>query len=222
MGQRQSSERRRLARRAGGGSAGGIGGRLALAAALLAGTGGGARGQHPTPAVHIVATGGTIASTADDTLLTGESLVRAVPALRGVADIRVEQFVNVGSSQITPAHWLGLAQRIGALFAQDSGLAGIVVTHGTDTMEETAYFLDLTVSDPRPVVVTGSMRPADAVGADGPANLLNAVRVAAAQTSRGRGTLVLMNDEVFAARDVTKAHTSRLDAFRAMGAAYSA
>jgi L-asparaginase type II len=88
-----------------------------------------------------------------------------------------------------------------------------VVTHGTDTMEETAYFLDLTIADPRPVVVTGAMRPSDGIGIDGPANLRDAVRVAASPAARDRGTMVVMNDEIFAARDVTKSNTVRPDAF---------
>jgi L-asparaginase/Glu-tRNA(Gln) amidotransferase subunit D len=116
---------------------------------------------------------------------------------------------------MTPTIWLNLSRAISDTLRARPDLAGVVVTHGTDTMEETAYFLDLTVGDPRPVVVTGAMRPADGIGIDGPANLYNAVRVAAAGTARDRGTMIVMNDEIFAARDATKANAVRPNAFSA-------
>jgi L-asparaginase type II len=140
--------------------------------------------------------------------------VEAVPELAAVASITVEQFSNVGSSQIMPAHWLSLSRRINALFQERPGLAGVVVTHGTDTLEETALFLHMTVGDQRPVVVTGAMRPPTVVAPEGPANLRAAVLAAVTPGSRGRGTLVAMNDELFSAGDVAKLHTSRLDAFQ--------
>lgn len=166
------------------------------------------------PRVHVIATGGTIAGQAEGGQLTGAQLVAAVPALADVARLDVEEFSRVGSSAITPDHWLRLSRRINALFRADPGLAGIVVTHGTDTMEETAYFLHLTVDDPRPVVMVGSMRNASAVSADGPANLLSGVRVAAATASAGRGVLVVLNDEIQSARDVRKTDNNRVDTFR--------
>jgi L-asparaginase len=174
----------------------------------------------PRPRVHVIATGGTIGATGDyyggrPTRLTADQLVRGVPALARVATVTAEQFYNLPSSSIGPAQWLALSRRIDDVFRADPALAGIVVTHGTDTMEETAYFLDLTVGDSRPVVVTGAMRPADAAGADGPANLYNAVRTASVSTARSRGTMVLMNDRIFAARTVTKLNTTRVDAFQA-------
>lgn len=164
------------------------------------------------PRVHVIATGGTIASDPEGGL-SGEALVAALPGLDTLASVSVEEFARVGSSQITPDHWVRLARRIGALFEEDPELSGVVVTHGTDTMEETAFFLHLTVADPRPVVVTGAMRPPRTAGADGPANLRNAVRVAADPAAAGRGTLVLMNDEIHAAAAVTKTNTTRVDAF---------
>jgi L-asparaginase type II len=191
---------------------------LACAALLLAAT---AHAQQPAarPRVHLVATGGTIASTnyyaADQGKVGVEQLLKAVPALDTVAAISAQQFANVGSSAITPAMWLALSRGIADTLRAHPDLAGVVVTHGTDTMEETAYFLDLTVADPRPVVVTGAMRPADGVGIDGPANLLNAVRVAVSPAARGRGAMILMNDEILAARDATKTNTVRPDAFAA-------
>lgn len=173
--------------------------------------------QRARPQVHIVATGGTIASTnyynAKEPSVGVDQLLRAVPALDTVATISAQQFSNVGSSSVTMAMWLGLSRTITDTLRARRALAGIVVTHGTDTMEETAYFLDLTVADPRPIVLTGAMRPADGVGIDGPANLLNAMRIAVSPAARGRGTMVSMNDEIFAARDVTKANTARPNAF---------
>lgn len=167
----------------------------------------------PLPEVHILATGGTIASRAGAGPLSVEQLVEGVPGIDGLARITVEQFANVGSSQITPEHWLGISRRITEVLGERPDLAGIVVTHGTDTLEETALFLHLTVADPRPVVVTGAMRPPSAVAPEGPANLRAAVALAALPEARGRGTLVVMNDEIFSAGDVAKVHTSRLDAF---------
>ncbi|MCA9738331.1 MAG: asparaginase, partial [Gemmatimonadetes bacterium] len=130
--------------------------------------------QTARPPVVILTTGGTIASRSDAPMASGDSLVGAVPALLDHAQVTVEEFSRVGSSQITPAHWLALAQRINGLFSERPDLAGIVITHGTDTMDETAFFLNLTVRDERPVVITGSMRSATEISADGPANLLNA------------------------------------------------
>lgn len=167
------------------------------------------------PRVLVLATGGTIASRPGAAQLRGEDLVDAVPALGRYARITTEQFANLGSSAMTPRHWLELSQRIGEAFHHDPDLAGVVVTHGTDSMEETAYFLHLTVRDPRPVVVVGSMRSATALSADGPANLLGAVRVAVSPESRGKGTLVVLNDEINSARDARKTDNLRVQSFRA-------
>lgn len=167
------------------------------------------------PRVHVIATGGTIASSRTGSLGV-DQLLEGVPQLRTVAELSFEQALSTGSSRIVPGDWLVLARAVGDAF-RDPGLAGIVLTHGTDSMEETAYFLDLVVGDERPVVVTGAMRSADAVGADGPANLLNAVRLAAHPEGRRRGTLVLMNDRIHEARRVTKTNTLRVDAFVSPG-----
>jgi L-asparaginase type II len=173
-----------------------------------------ANAQDSLPAVHVIATGGTISNTGGDRL-TGEELVKSLPGIERVARVTVEQFTNVASGSITYANWRDLALRINELYRTRPELRGIVVTHGTDTMEETAYFLDLTVASCHPVIVTGAMRQATAIGADGPANLFDAISTAAAPTAAGRGTMVLLNDEIFAARDVTKIHTTRPDAFDA-------
>lgn len=165
------------------------------------------------PRVHVLATGGTIAGRAGAGQLTGAQLVEAVPELADLTQIEVEEFSRVGSSAMTPEHWLRLSRRVSALFEADPGLSGVVVTHGTDTMEETAYFLHLTVGDERPVVLVGSMRISTAVSPDGPANLLSAVRVAASPEARGYGTLVVLNDEIHSARDVRKMDNNRVDTF---------
>jgi L-asparaginase len=176
------------------------------------------------PVVWVLSTGGTISGRgATPTSLTdyrsgsllGEQLVAGVPEIAHIADVKVEQIANVGSPDITLANWLTIAKRINAIFSADSSTAGVVVTHGTSTLEETAYFLNLTVRHDRPVVLVGSMRPATAISADGPLNLLNGVRTAIAPESRGKGALVVLNDEINAARDVTKTNTYRVETFRA-------
>lgn len=166
------------------------------------------------PRVHVIATGGTIAGRATGGQLTGAQLVDAVPGLEEVADLEVEEFSRIGSSAMTPDHWLRLSRRVNEIFDADPRLAGVVVTHGTDTMEETAYFLHLTVDDERPVVVVGSMRNSSAVSADGPANLLSAVRVATHSDAKGRGVVVVLDDRIHAARDVRKMDNNRVDTFR--------
>lgn len=176
------------------------------------------RGQAPAsalPRVHVIATGGTISNLGGNERRTGDELVKAIPALGTIARVTVEQFSNVASGAITHEMWRNLEGRIRALQRGDDPPAGYVVTHGTDTMEETAFFLDLTVGGCAPIIVTGAMRQANAVGADGPANLFNAIRVVASPAARNRGAMVLMNDELFAARDVTKSNTTRLNAFSA-------
>lgn len=173
--------------------------------------------QADRPAVHLVATGGTISNLGADGRLTGEQLVAAVPQLAAVARLGVEQFSNVASGSVTAAQWVALARRVNELFRERPELRGVVVTHGTDTLEETAFFLDLTVASCRPVVVTGAMRDPRQVAPDGPANLLNAVRLAAAPHATGRGTLVMLNDEILEARAATKSDAVRLNAFTAPG-----
>ena len=175
------------------------------------------------PRIAVVATGGTIAgagaaagdapSAAYRAAVFGiDALLAAVPALHGVADVRAEQLLQIDSADFTDELLLRLARRVAELCAQDD-VDGVVVTHGTDTLEESAYLLHLTVPSTKPIVLTGAMRPATAPSADGPANLLHAVAVAAHPTSAGRGVLVVMNEDVHSARDVSKRHSLRLDAF---------
>jgi len=174
------------------------------------------------PNVVILATGGTIAgSGATSTTTVGytaatvgvDNLIKAVPELAKVANVKGEQVFQIASENMSNEHWLTLAKRVNALLAQRD-VDGIVITHGTDTLEETAYFLDLTVKSKKPVVLVGAMRPSTAISADGPINLYNAVMLAASQEAVGKGVLVALNDQINAAREVTKTNTSTLDTFK--------
>lgn len=174
------------------------------------------------PEVKILATGGTIAGSApSNTQMTGykagalgvETLINAVPELKNIAVVSGEQISNIGSQDMTDDVWLKLAKRCNELLS-DPDVKGIVITHGTDTLEETAYFLNLTVKSDKPVVLVGAMRPATAINADGPVNLLNAVKLAASPKAVGKGVLVALNDEINGARDVTKTNTSNVSTFK--------
>ncbi|HEY0875019.1 MAG TPA: asparaginase [Vicinamibacterales bacterium] len=170
----------------------------------------------PAPRVRLLATGGTISNRSGGRL-TAEELVKSMPNLTRYATPEFEQFANTSSSALTLEQWLNLAKRINELYRTDPELAGVVVTSGTDTLEELAYFLNLTVRDPRPVAVVGSMRNPSTLGYEGAANLLEGFRVAADPASRGRGVLVVLNDEINAAREVTKTDALRLQTFQTRG-----
>ena len=172
--------------------------------------------------IKILATGGTIAGVGKNSSATTgytagalgiDELLNAVPEIKKIANVSGEQICNIDSKDMTDEIWLTLANRINEIFS-DGDVDGIVVTHGTDTLEETAYFLNLTIHGDKPVVLTGAMRPATAISADGPMNLLNAVRVAANKNSVGKGVLVVLNDEINSARDVAKTHTLNVATFR--------
>lgn len=165
------------------------------------------------PKVLVIATGGTIAGVQDapGTLgsyragtLTAEQVVASVPELARHAQVEAEQFSNVASNRITTAQWVALARRIETVFRERPDLAGVVVTHGTDRLEETAFFLYLTVRSDKPVVVVGAQRPATGVSPDGPINLLAAVRTAASPRAVGKGVMVVMDDRILSAREVRK------------------
>lgn len=165
------------------------------------------------PRVHVLATGGTIANPPDsEGYLTGAELISAIPELDEVADIVAEDIASVASTCITAEVWWALHDRIHEI-ATDDPPAGIVVTHGSNTVEETAYFLHLTLETGVPVVLTAAQRNHKTVGNDGDRNLLDAVRVAATPEARGRGVLVVANDTIHGARDVTKSVSSRPDAW---------
>jgi len=172
------------------------------------------------PNVVILATGGTIAGAAStgtqasytSGAVTIDAMLAAVPGIRDLANIKGEQISNVGSQDITLDIMLTLAKRINVLLAQND-IDGIVVTHGTDTLEETAYFLNLVVKSEKPVVLVGSMRPSTAVSADGPLNLYEGVAVAGDPNARSRGVLVVMNDWIHAAHSLTKTSTTAVQTF---------
>ena len=168
------------------------------------------------PKVRLIATGGTISNRTGGRL-TADELLQSIPTLDRYVRADGEQFANMASSELTLTQWLGLARRINEAFREDPELAGMVVTSGTDTLEETAYFLNLTVRTDKPVVVVGSMRNPSTLGYEGAANLLEAFRVAVEPASRGRGVLVVLNDEINAARDVTKTDALRLQTFQSRG-----
>jgi L-asparaginase len=175
-----------------------------------------AAGAAEAPRVLLVATGGTISNRTGGRL-TAEELAQAIPSLSRYVRAETEQFANVSSSEVTLDQWLQLARRINAVYQKDPALSGIVVTSGTDTLEELAYFLDLTVRDRRPVVVVGSMRNPSTLGYEGAANLLEGFRVAAEPASRNKGVLVVLNDEINSAREVTKTDALRLQTFQSRG-----
>ncbi len=170
--------------------------------------------------IAILGTGGTIAGFIDSTIATTgytagaidiDVLIKAVPQIRDLADISWEQIVNIDSSNMCDEIWLRLAKKIAKLFAE--GIDGVVITHGTDTMEETAYFLNLTIKSDKPVVLVGAMRPSTAISADGPKNLYNAVALVANKEAKNKGIMVAINDKILSARGVVKTHSLNVDAF---------
>ena len=172
----------------------------------------GAQIQSDLPHVLVLATGGTIAGEQGEPGTLGgyeirkpiAEIVGGVPEIKRYAQVETEQFSNIPSAMMTPEQWLLLARRINTAFEKHPELAGVVVTHGTDRLEETAFFLHLTVRSDKPVVLVGAQRPPTGISPDGPINLLAAVRVAAAHDSRGKGALVVMDDRIISARDAQK------------------
>lgn len=171
--------------------------------------------------IMVIGTGGTIAGTGNGSSALTEyrsgsigvdDLMQAVPALEGYGPFESIQFSNIDSSEMSPYRWVRLALLVNEVAERDD-IGGIVITHGTDTMEETAYFLQLTVHTKKPVVMTGSMRPATALSADGPVNLLQAVQVARSENAWNQGVLVVMNGYIDSAREVVKLHTTDVATF---------
>ena len=173
------------------------------------------------PKVYILATGGTIAGSGSSATNSNYSagqvaigtLLDAVPAIKRIADVEGEQVVNIGSQDMSDEVWLVLAKRVNELLAR-ADVNAVVITHGTDTMEETAFFLNLVVNSDKPVVLVGAMRPSTAISADGPANLYNAVVTAVSPASRDRGVLVCMNGRIYGADGVTKTNTTSVETFQ--------
>jgi L-asparaginase len=190
-------------------------------AAAIPGQPAGAQTKPPTlPTVVVLATGGTIAGAASTNVQAGytsgqvgvDQLIAAVPEAKKLANLRGEQISNIGSQDMNDEVWLKLANRVNALVAT-ADVAGVVITHGTDTIEETAYFLNLVVKSQKPVVLTAAMRPATALSADGPLNFFNAVAVAANKDAANRGVLVVVNDWIHGAASLTKTSTTAVQTF---------
>ncbi|NDV67439.1 type II asparaginase [Dysgonomonas sp. 25] len=173
------------------------------------------------PTVYVLATGGTIAGQGATEVAAGykagsitvDQLLSAVPEIKDIANIQAEQVANIGSQDMNDEVWLKLAKRINELFAANNADA-IVITHGTDTQEETAYFLNLTVKYNKPVILVGSMRPSTAISADGPRNIYNAVATAVAPESVGKGVMVVMDDKILGADDLAKTNTLSVGTFQ--------
>jgi len=173
------------------------------------------------PNIVILATGGTIAGSAESATQAAytsgklgiNQMIDAVPGIRKLANISGEQLANVGSQDMSIEIWFNLARRINELLSTDT-VDGIVVTHGTDTQEETAYFLNLVIKSDKPVVTTGSMRPSTALSAEGPLNLYNAVAVAASPKAKGYGVMLVMNDQIHSPQGVTKTNTTSVETFK--------
>lgn len=178
--------------------------------------------------IKVLATGGTIAGSSDsNTDTTGyksgalgiDKVIASVPQLKDIANVTGEQVANVGSENVDNVLLLKLAKRVNQLLNDDQ-VDGIVVTHGTDTLEETAYFLHLVVKSDKPVVVVGSMRPASAISADGPLNLYHAVKIASTKEAKGKGVMVTLNDRIASARFITKTNTTTTDSFKSLEQGY--
>ena len=178
------------------------------------------------PLVKVIGTGGSISYVGDHRLdyvdysyankhFTVDELLARVPEVNEVARIESEQFANVGSTDLGPDHWLPLGRRINQIFREEPEVAGIAITHGTATLEETAYYLNLVVKSDKPVVVTGAMRPPTGMSTDTDINILNCVQVAASPEARDKGVLSVLNNEIQAAREVNKTSTYRLETFSA-------
>jgi L-asparaginase len=171
------------------------------------------------PVVKMIATGGTIAMKIDPVknapvpAISGEDLVATVPEIAKVAKIEVLNLANVPSDYMDPALWVRLQKAVVEALARPE-VAGVIVSHGTDTLEETAYFLDLTVSSDKPIVLIGAQRNASEKDFDGPRNILNAARICVSPDARGKGAMIALNNQINAAREVTKTHTSDVETFK--------
>jgi L-asparaginase len=179
------------------------------------------------PRIAVIGTGGTISSLGSSSLdvldypdfgqkLSCEALLERFPETRLVADPVPVSYRQVGSTEIGPKEWIELRAMIHRISRDDSAIAGFVIPHGTATLEETAFFLNLTLGVARPVVMVGAQRPASALGSDAGMNLVNALRVAGTPEARGKGVLAVLNDEIHAARDVVKTSTYRVQTFRSL------
>lgn len=172
--------------------------------------------------IKVIEMGGTISAKGKDRLdlkdyksgiYKGDDFVESVPEINDLADVRFDPFIHVSSTEVNSEHWIQLRERI-IQYVNEDGYDGIVITHGTNTIEETAYFLHLTIPSDKPIVVVGAQRPFTALSSDAHLNLYNAIRVAASDDAYGHGVLVVLNDEISSAREVTKSNTYRLETFQ--------
>ncbi len=185
---------------------------LMIVATMIAAMGSSVAADSSLPLVKVVATGGTIANTPSGRLHAGE-VAEVIPELKKVARLEVEELMRVGSSSITVENWLTLARKINEILAKEKEVKGIVVTHGSNTAEETGYFLNLTIKSDKPVVLTAAQRQFKTLSSDSPKNFLQAVRVAASDEARGKGVLIVTNDTIHAAREVTKEISYRVETY---------
>ena len=195
---------------------------LLLLAALFALPALSARAEAPAkdalPVVRLIATGGTIAMKIDPVkkapvpAISGDDLLATVPEIGKVARVEVENLSNVPSDYMDPPRWTQLTHAVEKALSRPE-VAGVIVSHGTDTLEETAYWLDLTVKSDKPIVLIGAQRNASEPDFDGPRNLLNAARICVSPEARGKGAMVALNDKINAARDAVKTHTSDVETF---------
>jgi L-asparaginase len=171
------------------------------------------------PVVVSIATGGTIAMKIDPVMhapvpaISGDDLLATVPEVSKYATVEVKNVSNIPSDYMDPVRWTGLTRDVTTALARPE-VAGVIISHGTDTLEETAYWLDLTVDSEKPVVLIGAQRNASESDFDGPRNLLNAVRIAIDPQSKRKGALLAMNSQINSAREVTKTHTSSVETFK--------
>jgi L-asparaginase len=188
-------------------------------AVAVAGAPSPASAQSMLPVCSLMATGGTIASKIDPVkkapvpVLSGEDLVATVPDVSKYARVEVNNVSNVPSDYMDPSRWSQLTGEVNRVLARPE-VAGVIISHGTDTLEETAYWVDLTVNSEKPVVLIGAQRNASEPDFDGPRNLLNAIRICVDPQSKGKGAMLAMNSQINAARDVTKTHTSSVETFK--------
>lgn len=197
---------------------------LRIAAVLIVAIGGTALNQaisanQDLRVCHMIATGGTIAMKIDPVknapvpALSGEDLVAGVPELAKVAKVRVESLFNMPSDHMTTEHWMAIRKSVLKALSGDE-VSGVIISHGTDTLEETAYFLDLTVRSDKPIILVGAQRNASDRDFDGPRNLVNASRICVSETALGKGAMIVLNGQINAAREATKTHTSDVESFK--------
>jgi L-asparaginase len=175
--------------------------------------------QSNLPVCPLIATGGTIAMKIDPVkqapvpAISGEDLLATVPEVANHARVEVKNVSNVPSDYMDPPRWIALTKEVTATLARPD-VSGVIISHGTDTLEETAWWLDLTVNSEKPIVLIGAQRNASELDFDGPRNLLNAVRICVDPASKGKGAMIVLNGQINAARDVTKTHTSNVETFK--------